>query len=659
MASLQLTRVALVLRAHPAVRLLPSVTGRISSFLGPSRNLSLSRACSFGSLALLDHLWESSCASSADRTSGWSLCNFLRSDLIYFRRQFSKALLQAVRHGHLHVAEWLFTRFIGCEARVEVVEKAAATGDLEMLQFLHAQGIAAKYRERQRGEQHVGLAIAEGQETGIVVRWGRNDMQNAAKNGHPEIVRWLFENTAIANSTRHLRDVVKSVLELGDLALAEWLIARGSPDVPLDGARTGRPDVIKWLLARGQLKNERLAAEAIKRLASGGHLTTMQRLVRLHHPSSSPSWEWQNAWVIAFREAHHHSHLHVVQWLLENPLNPQLRSLFSLGVHQAAVKGHLQLAQYLYDEGFPGCSTEAMLVAARNGDLKMVEWIYNHFGNTSGSGLFAQASGRPNVMGDPNCLEVEAGPVASAMDAAAVNGHLEVLQFLHGLNVSTEHRGRKRHRDEAGDSERDGRKPWATHIAMDGAAERGHLEVVKWLHANRTESCTTAAMNAAAANDHLPVVQWLHANTSEGCTTAAMDSAAANGHLKMVQWLHSNRPEGCTTEAMDNAALNDQLEMLQWLHKNRSEGCTGKALDSAVASGHLRVVEWLLDHHVSSHVPSAKAMQKAGSSSFEMLLLLHTQCPQAFNQSVLGGMFNSVPDHIRAWLVAQYSSHYM
>ena len=39
-----------------------------------------------------------------------------------------------------------------------------------------------------------------------------------------------------------------------------------------------------------------------------------------------------------------------------------------------------------------------------------------------------------------------------------------------------------------------------------------HLEVVKWLHENRTEGCSTYVMNYAAENGHLEVVKWLHEN---------------------------------------------------------------------------------------------------------------------------------------------------
>ena len=99
-------------------------------------------------------------------------------------------------------------------------------------------------------------------------------------------------------------------------------------------------------------------------------------------------------------------------------------------------------------------------------------------------------------------------------------------------------------------------------------ASNGHLRVVEWLHANRSEGCTTLAMDDAAANGHLHVVVWLHANRDEGCSTSAMDWAAASGHLCVVQWLHTNRTEGCTTSATDNAARSGHLCVVQWLHTN-------------------------------------------------------------------------------------------
>ncbi len=40
--------------------------------------------------------------------------------------------------------------------------------------------------------------------------------------------------------------------------------------------------------------------------------------------------------------------------------------------------------------------------------------------------------------------------------------------------------------------------------------------------------------NWSAGGGHLEVVKWLHMNPTEGCTTRAMDFAAGGGHLEVV-----------------------------------------------------------------------------------------------------------------------------
>jgi hypothetical protein len=119
---------------------------------------------------------------------------------------------------------------------------------------------------------------------------------------------------------------------------------------------------------------------------------------------------------------------------------------------------------------------------------------------------------------------------------------------------------------------------YLTQEAMNNAAEMGHLEVIEFLHKNRTEGCTTFAMNAAAEYGHLEIVKYLHENIcpatncegngSGGCTRYAMNMAAANGHLEVVKYLHKNRKEGCTEYAMTSASKNGHLEVVKYLHEN-------------------------------------------------------------------------------------------
>jgi len=75
---------------------------------------------------------------------------------------------------------------------------------------------------------------------------------------------------------------------------------------------------------------------------------------------------------------------------------------------------------------------------------------------------------------------------------------------------------------------------------LDWVASYGHLEIVKWLHENRTEGCTTYAMDWAAYNGHLETVKWLHENRTEGCTKYAINNATNNGHLEIVKYIRDN-----------------------------------------------------------------------------------------------------------------------
>lgn len=81
-----------------------------------------------------------------------------------------------------------------------------------------------------------------------------------------------------------------------------------------------------------------------------------------------------------------------------------------------------------------------------------------------------------------------------------------------------------------------------TKNAMDWAAGKGYLEIVKFLHENRKEGCTKYAMTWAMENGHLHIVKFLDENRTEGCTTDAISWAAWNGHSEIVDFLREKIP---------------------------------------------------------------------------------------------------------------------
>ncbi|KDO28615.1 hypothetical protein SPRG_06471 [Saprolegnia parasitica CBS 223.65] len=159
----------------------------------------------------------------------------------------------------------------------------------------------------------------------------------------------------------------------------------------------------------------------------------------------------------------------------------------------------------------------------------------------------------------------------SLLDGIAGRGFLSLVRSLHerGLECSTN--------------------------AMDDAASNGHLEVVRFLHFNRTEGCTVDALDGAILNGHLDVIRFLLEHRTEGASPNVLDAAAANGHLVVVQYLHSLGSYDCTVDAVNKAASAGHLEVVQFLLTNRNEGCSrDKVVEKALANGHLRTAEYLL-----------------------------------------------------------------
>ncbi|OWZ04601.1 hypothetical protein PHMEG_00023469 [Phytophthora megakarya] len=105
-----------------------------------------------------------------------------------------------------------------------------------------------------------------------------------------------------------------------------------------------------------------------------------------------------------------------------------------------------------------------------------------------------------------------------ALEEVVVHGNLEVVKWLHVIATTTNW-----YRAISNASQ----KTKCTIAAMNGAAANGHLSVVEWLHDSIRQAYTTEAMDGAARNGHLDVVRWLHENCTEDCSEKAILRAAS------------------------------------------------------------------------------------------------------------------------------------
>ncbi|GLE04929.1 hypothetical protein PINS_up013910 [Pythium insidiosum] len=272
-------------------------------------------------------------------------------------------------------------------------------------------------------------------------------------------------------------------------------------------------------------------------------------------------------------------------------------------VNRAAALGALHVLQWIdaHEELTYDLTEVAVDAAACNGHLEVVKYLTERHAKLSGTTVAMDLAARNGHFEVVQYLDVhrQEGCTHRAMDLAAKGGHLPIVQYLH-----------------------ERRQEGCSTQAMELAARAGHMDVVKFLHEHRTEGCSTNALDFAAARGHLEIVQFLHEHRSEGASTNAMDGAALEGHLDVVRFLHEKPQEGCTVLAMNGAAARGHLEVVRFLHANRSEGCTTLAMDSAAANGHLEVVRFLHEHRTEGATTDAMD-HAAARGRLDVIKFLH------------------------------------
>jgi hypothetical protein len=538
-----LAAVRLVLRQKRETNASDVVGVAITDFL--VRDLSLREACDLshaGSTALLEFVWARDLG--AIEREQWSVGRMLHTQPHYARWAFTRAMVGAVRRGDLAMVQWLRKRFPDCPIYVEVLGEACKCGRLEALQLLHSF------------------------KNGRDFQWDRLLPNWAANFGHWDVIHWVYEHYPGLSSGNMLGFALKA----SNLEEIKWITAHfddtnvGDVYLPYsEETWQARKDCVRYLVARGRAVEE-IVKGALQTAAEASDLQFVQWLMTLQ--LSRP----QNVYKLALNCACEHGHVQVVQSLLTRMEELRLR---------------IDLAT-------------VMRAAARNGQLTLMQWVYELYGRN------AQA----------NVLKVVGGP--TAMEAAAQNGHLEVVQFLHRIDVALEIK-RKKHTVFVS-------IPTCSATAMDAAAGAGHLAVVKWLHTNRSEECTAAAMDGAAAKGHLDVVEWLHSNRREGCTAAAMDGVAGRVY-------HESGCRGahipCCVDKRPDSFVEDQIAMLVWLRTNRTEGCTSRAVDEASCNGNLAVLQWLRANTMarpSSQLPMEAVIR---DGRLDVVKWLHLNYPES------------------------------
>ncbi|KAG7381232.1 hypothetical protein PHYPSEUDO_006276 [Phytophthora pseudosyringae] len=261
-----LLTVALVLRSRPAIASIDHVPNTVSAFLDSSVQLPLHRGCQFNSLTLLGRIWDSDVDLEQVVSPSWSIRSLLRSEKRYQEFQFSLTLIAAVKRQNLEMAQWIFDHFPVLKVNQHVVQEAAKAGALRILQYFLDNDIDAM--DEETGQEK---SKSEGPKR-RKIHWGGCDAANAARAGHGNVVKWLYEETQ--SGARADEETMKAAVGSGDIELVKSL--KEKLDLwPAEGVQeaavNGHFEMLKWMHENGHYDDE-VSAGTLLKAAEKGHV---------------------------------------------------------------------------------------------------------------------------------------------------------------------------------------------------------------------------------------------------------------------------------------------------------------------------------------------------------------------------------------------------
>ncbi|KAJ3414433.1 Peptide-methionine (S)-S-oxide reductase [Chytridiales sp. JEL 0842] len=134
-----------------------------------------------------------------------------------------------------------------------------------------------------------------------------------------------------------------------------------------------------------------------------------------------------------------------------------------------------------------------------------------------------------------------------------------------------------------------------TRTAVQRAAYAGSVDILHTFHQTESTYFGPDTYMFGCMSGSLPVIEFLH-GLQIPASTLAMNIAAEHGHLRIVEFLHEHRSEGCTTSGLDSAIANGHLEVVKFLIERRGVGFSreGKAIQRAAGRGHVHVLRYLV-----------------------------------------------------------------
>lgn len=287
----------------------------------------------------------------------------------------------------------------------------------------------------------------------------------------------------------------------------------------------------------------------------------------------------------------------------------------------AAAAGDLSAVVYACEMHAPR-DQEAFYAACRHGHLDVLDWLFS--------------SGCPWKEKNENDDPLSGGKACSA---AAKGGHLHVLRFLR--------------------SSRQMNAKWTTNTPR-CAAERGHLEVLRWAIENRCP-VDDRTYHGAAMYGHVHILEYLHTTHATYDAFAAC-AAAGQGHVHVLEWFNEHGYILWQDRILQRAARENQIKVLEWACSQpstrfyRATGLTADIMAEAAKGGHVEAMQWLRDHGTDWNTYVSDAAAREGKLE-ALRWLVDKGCPLDPDAAINACCEDEYNETLEAfvWLVETYA----
>lgn len=229
---------------------------------------------------------------------------------------------------------------------------------------------------------------------------------------------------------------------------------------------------------------------------------------------------------------------------------------------EAARQNDLDMVKWLfehfdsrYDVAFP-----ALDAAARSGALEILQFFYDNDDDVDHSNE-SESSGESD--GEESLDEQHGGEV-DTQDVVPDRGQEVALGDDDDNGAEVEQQSQEGPDESADDGEWRRYVGWGDELAA-VAADAGHNAVAIWIAQYSVHIDRAGTMRAAIASGNIELVKWLMDRGVYPYKEEGIHCAASNGHLHMLEWLEDKSYLGDRTGLLVQAAEGGQMEIVRWL----------------------------------------------------------------------------------------------